>query len=131
MLASLEPTWVLCSSVESIHRWEIGKHGGSHGIRDKSLLLSAIESPRNRWHYEEPQPSIIALAATYAFKLTRNHPFVDGNKRTSCAVCMLFLADNGGKICATDEEKEHVFLSLAAGKMSEKELNHWLETHSV
>ena len=125
------PKWISADDVQAVHKAAIIKHGGSHGIRDKSLLLSAIESPRNRWHYEEPQPSIITLAATYAFKLTRNHPFVDGNKRTSCAVCMLFLADNGRKICATDEEKEHVFLSLAAGKMSEKELNHWLATHSV
>ena len=125
------PKWISADDVQAVHKAAIIRYGGSHGIRDKSLLLSAIESPRNRWHYKEPQPSIIALAATYAFKLTRNHPFVDGNKRTSCAVCMLFLADNGRKICATDEEKEHVFLSLAAGKMSEKELNHWLETHSV
>ena len=125
------PKWISADDVQVVHEAAIIEHGGSHGIRDKSLLLSAIESPRNRWHYEEPNPSIIALAATYAFKLTRNHPFVDGNKRTSCAVCMLFLANNGVKICATDEEKEHVFLSLAAGKMSEKELNHWLETHSV
>ena len=92
-------------------------------MRDAGLLDSALARPLNLAVYGKPDLS--ALAASYAFGIARNHPFVDGNKRTALVVCETFILDNGGELDATDAELVVVFEALAAGELSEDELADW------
>jgi len=86
-----EPTWILDEVVEAIHLRQIAEHGGSEGVRDTGLLSSALARPKNLFAYSNPKPDLAALAASYAFGIVKNHPFVDGNKRTAYVVCGTFL----------------------------------------
>jgi death-on-curing protein len=121
--------WVRDDAVRPIHRRQLAEHGGADGIRDEGLLSSAMAHPRNHVAYSHPKPSLSTLAAAYAFGIARNHPFIDGNKRTAFVVCELFLALNGKSLQATQHEKYQTFLSLAAGEVSEEQLSHWIEAH--
>ena len=96
-------------------------------MRDPGLLQSALARPR---HLFDPTPALPALAAAYAFGIARNHPFIDGNKRTAAVVCETFLELNGASIEASDAEMYPVFLDLAAGQLTEDELAAWLESHT-
>lgn len=125
-----EPVWIRKDVVLAIHQRQIAEHGGVATLRDEGLLDSALDRPKNRYAYQEPSPSIEELAAAYAFAISRNHPFVDGNKRTAFVVCMLFLSMNGISLKAEQEEVYRVFLDLAAGKISEEELTDWLKKSS-
>lgn len=116
--------WIDRSFVLAVHDQQLAIHGGSTGIRDEGLLDSALARPRNLAAYREPDPA--ALAASYAFELTRNHPFVDGNKRTALVVCETFIVDNGFKLEAAEAELVVLFESLAAGELSEDEVAEWL-----
>jgi len=122
-----EPIWVLDESVPAIHNRQIAEHGGLSGVRDPSALASALGRPKNKFAYGEP--TIFALGAAYAFGLAANHPFADGNKRTAYVVSVLFLALNGYRVEACQDEKYRTFLNLAAGKLSETELAAWFKTH--
>jgi len=121
-----EPLWIREDVVYAIHRRQLAEHGGAEGIRDANVLLSALSRPLNLLHYGETKPDFAALAASYAFGMARNHPFVDGNKRTALVVCRTFLKMNGVDISATQEEKYRTFLQLAAGSLTEEELADWL-----
>ncbi len=121
-----EPVWILDDAVEAIHKRQLAEHGGSVGIRDPGLLASATARPRNAFAYEK-HVSLARLAAEYAFGVARNHPFVDGNKRTAFVVCLLFLRLNGKDIDATQEEKYETFMQLAAGELSVTQLATWIE----
>ena len=112
--------------VLAIHRRQIAEHGGLQGIRDAGLLESALSRPRNLLHYSESEPDLASLAASYAFGIARDHPFLDGNKRTSFVVCRTFLILNGRDLDATQEAKYRTFLALAEGKLSERELALWI-----
>jgi death-on-curing protein len=112
--------------VLAIHQRQTAEHGGLHGIRDAGLLESALLRPRNLLHYSESEPDLAWLAASYAFGIARDHPFLDGNKRTSFVVCRTFLILNGRDLDATQEEKYRTFLALAEGKISERELALWI-----
>lgn len=127
-----EPIWVLDDVVKAIHRRQIAEHGGgSDGIRDANLLHLALGKAQNLYAYGDPAPDIIQLAAAYAHGIARNHPFIDGNKRTAFVVCRLFLKLNGYDMVASQEEKYQIFLSLGAGELLEEALNEWLKHHVV
>jgi death-on-curing protein len=106
--------------VLEIHRRLIEQFGGSAGIRDEGLLDSALTAAANRLHYE--QAGLAACAATYAFHLTANHPFVDGNKRAGAAVAEIFVRLNGSRLTASNDEIVELFLNIAAGAMSRKDV---------
>lgn len=104
----------------AVHDAQIAEHGGGQGVRDEGLLEAALDRPRNLFHYGEPD--MAALAAAYAYGLAKNHPFVDGNKRTSFVACELFLALNGHELTMDDTEAVTTWLALAAGELEEEEL---------
>ena len=120
--------WVSRRAVEAIHLRQIQRHGGGQGVRDIGLLESALARPEQLAHYSEPD--IFDLAAAYAFGLARNHPFVDGNKRTAFVVSTTFLGYNGFGFAGDKAESVVVFLKLAAGEMSEAELAGWFRANS-
>lgn len=125
-----DPTGISRELALAIHSRQLAEHGGADGVRDEGLLDSALGRPRNRFAYEDPTPTLADLAAAYAFGLSRNHAFVDGNKRTAAVVCETFLALNGMTLEATDVELYPIFLSLAAGSLTEAELAAWLAAHA-
>ena len=117
--------------VLSIHRRQVAEHGGDDGIRDENLLLSALARPENLVAYSDIVPDIARLAASYAFGIARNHPFLDGNKRTAYVACRTFLCRNGHDFEASPEEKYLTFLSLAEGRLTEEELGDWIRARLV
>jgi death-on-curing protein len=120
--------WVNKETVLAIHSRQIAEHGGSDGVRDKGLLLSALARPQNLFSYLDGA-DVAALAASYAFGIAKNHPFVDGNKRTVLVVMRVFLALNEIEFRATQEEKYVTILKLAEGNLTEDELADWIRAH--
>ena len=110
---------------------QLSAFGGPSGIRDEGLLDSALARPRHLLCYGKPRPSFAKLAASCAFGIVRNHPFVDGNKRTGLVVAFTFLELNGIEVRASEEDAYETFMSLASGKLTEKALSQWLEKNSV
>lgn len=119
--------WVALEVAQAAHLEQLAEHGGGAGLRDAALLESAMSRPQNLAAYGEPDAA--ALAASYAFGIARNHPFVDGNKRTAAVVSETFLALNGYTLLATDAELVVAFLALAAGDLSEEEVADWFRGH--
>ncbi len=113
-----------------MHSEQLAEHGGSDGIRDATLLDSALAKPLNVFAYAD-EPDVFRLAASYAFGIARNHAFVDGNKRTALVVSLTFLSLNGWEISAAKEDLYFTFLHLADGSLSEDELTTWLTNHAV
>lgn len=113
------------------HDLELAAHGGSTGIRDQGLLGSALARPKNIWAYAESPPSLPRLAAAYAFGISSNHPFVDGNKRTALVVSFAFLDVNGLEVTASQEDAFLTILGLAAGEISEDQLAAWFERNTA
>lgn len=124
-----EPTWIEPAVVLAIHDEQLAEHGGHAGVRDAGLLESALARPRNQFAYGEA--SLARLAASYAFGLSLNHPFLDGNKRTSLVVAELFLLLNGLGLTASDVECVTIFLNLASGDLTEEQLADWIAAHSA
>ena len=124
-----EPVWIELAVVLAIHDEQLAEHGGQSGVRDRGLLESALAKPRNQFSYGES--SLTRLAASYAFGISRNHPFLDGNKRTSLVVAELFLMLNGLELVASDAECITTFLALAAGELTEDELANWIAENSA
>ena len=112
------------------HSMQLAEHGGSDGIRDETLLDSALAKPRNQFAYAD-SISLPRLAASYAFGIARNHAFIDGNKRTALVVSEGFLRVNGMKVVSTPEEKYFTFVNLAEGSLAEDELAAWFTEHAV
>ena len=115
--------WVGSEVAVSAHRNQLAEHGGGDGIRDRGLFDSAMARPQNLVVYGDPDAA--ALAASYAFGLARNHPFIDGNKRTAAVVGETFLILNGYALETNDAEVVVAFLALAAGDLTEDELADW------
>ena len=113
-----------------LHDRTLALHGGPSGIRDDGLLESALQRPKNRFHYEN-ETDICVLAATYAVGVASNHPFVDGNKRTAYQAMILFLALNGRPLNADKVEAIRVMLSVAAGEIGIDDLAEWLRRNTV
>ena len=124
-----EPVWIREDVVLAIHQRQLAEHGGGEGVRDPGLLGSALARPKNFLAYAGGAPDLPRLAASYAWGLIRNHPFVDGNKRTAYVLCRTFLKLNGLGIAADPEEKYLTFLQLAEGLLSEDELAAWIGNH--
>jgi death on curing protein len=118
--------WLLEETLTAIHHRQIAEHGGSEGLRDEGLLSSALARPQNLLAYGEPPPDLASLAAAYAYGIVRNHPFVDGNKRTALVAARTFLILNGVDLDATQDDKVLTFVNLAEGVISEEELAGWI-----
>ena len=123
----IDPIWVFREVVLGLHEQSLAQFGGSTGIRDEGLLDSALGKPQNLLAYGKP--SVFELAASYAFGLVKNHPFLDGNKRTGFTVAVLFLELNGQKFAAPETDAAIKTLALAAGEMSEADFAIWLKLH--
>jgi death on curing protein len=125
-----QPLWVSKKAVLAMHSEQLSEHGGSNGIRDETLLDSALAKPRNVFDYAD-EPDIFRLAASYASGIARNHAFMDGNKRTALVVSITFLDRNGWDIVATKEDIYFTFLHLAEGSLSEERLAEWFRNNAV
>ena len=118
-----EPVWLDARDANAVHDRQLAEHGGGSGIRDAGLLDSALMRPVNRWNYGEDD--LAALAAGYAFGVARNHPFIDGNKRTAWVLARLFLAMNGCRLKFTPSDAIQMMLALAAGDLPEEDAATW------
>lgn len=118
-----EPIWVLEATALAVHDRQLAEHGGGMGLRDRGVLQSALARPRNQWEYGTSD--IAALALAYANDIARNHPFVDGNKRTAWTVANIFLALNGNDLVFDEMDAIRTVEHLAAGELSEEELTDW------
>jgi death-on-curing protein len=126
----IEPEWVTEDEAIAIHLRQLSEHGGGVGVRDNGLLQSAMARPQNAFHYNQIV-SLTRLSAAYMFGIAKNHPFVDGNKRTAYVVARTFLVLNGFDINATKEEKYLTVYALAEGMLTEDELADWLESKAI
>ncbi len=126
MAANLTWSWIDPAVVLAVHEEQLAEHGGAAGVRDVGLLDSALARPRNLAHYGEPD--VCELAAAYAFGLARNHPFIDGNKRSAFVATELFLMLNGWRLTASDADCVLVMLNLAAGELDEAPFADWLRS---
>ena len=121
--------WIEKRFALAIHDRQLAEHGGSSGVRDESLLDSALARPQQLPAYGEPPPDLADLAASLAFGLARNHPFVDGNKRTAAVACETFVMLNGAVLDADDLALYPVYLALAEGSLPEADFAAWLRAH--
>ena len=119
--------WIATEVALAAHAEQLAEHGGGDGVRDTRMLDSAMARPRNLAQYGEPDAA--ALAAASAFGIARNHPFVDGNKRTAAVVSETFLMLNGYGLNASDAELVVAFVALAAGELTEEELTDWFRLY--
>ena len=119
-----EPIWVSVELVVDIHAEQLALFGGPAGIRDHGLLESALARAPNKYSYGEHE--LAALAATYAFGVARNHPFVDGNKRAAFASMIVFLGLNDIDFLVPEPEATAAILALAAGEVDEDGLTRWI-----
>ena len=124
---STEPRWVPRLLVEAVHLDQVREHGGLIGLRDESALESALARPRQRWSYS-PKSDLAELAAAYAFGLSSNHPFRDGNKRIAFLTALIFLGLNGMTFEASDDDVVREMLALAAGERREPEMAKWFRS---
>jgi len=122
--------WLLDGVVLAIHEEQIAEHGGSTSIRDTGLLSSALARPKNQAHYGG-EPSVFDLAAAYAYGIIRNHPFVDGNKRTGFLTSYVFLHINGWQLRASEVEAVNAVLALAADEIDGPCFSNLLKSHSI
>ena len=122
------PVWVLREVVLMAHEQSLAQFGGSAGVRDEGLMDSALGKPQNLFAYGKP--NLFALAASYAFGLINNHPFIDGNKRTGFLVAVTFLECNGWRLEASEVDATLRTLALAAGEMPESAYAEWLKANS-
>jgi death on curing protein len=120
--------WAARATVLAIHDEQLAEHGGAAGVRDLGLLESALARPQHLATYD-PVADVAGLAAAYAFGIARNHPFVDGNKRTALVVLELFLEINGHTLAADDADCVATVLALAAGDLGEGALADWVRQH--
>ena len=125
----MEPIWLSAELATAMHLRQLAEHGGGVGLRDEGLLLSALQRPLNKLQYGEPD--LAELASSYAYGIARNHPFVDGNKRTALVASFTFLYLNGFRVNTSQVENVRVFLALASGTLSEEELAVWFRTNIV
>jgi death-on-curing protein len=126
-----EPVWIREVDALAFHAQQISLFGGADGVRDSGLLDSALARPKNLFAYAEKALTMADLAAAYAFGISSNHPFVDGNKRTAMQVAFVFLEFNGFPVTASQEEACITFLGLAAGEITEAELALWFAEHTT
>jgi death-on-curing protein len=119
-----EPRWIVVDEVLVAHERQLVRFGGAPGLRDAGALESALSRPRNKWLYE--QAELPDLAASYAYGLAKNHPFVDGNKRVAFIAMTAFLRLNGIRFAPPQDSSTAMILGLAAGEISEDGLTRWI-----
>ncbi len=124
-----EPEWVLRETVLALQEQSLAQFGGSNGLREEGLLDSALARPRQL--FAHGTPTLFDLAASYAFGLAKNHPFIDGNKRTAFVTAVLFLELNGYKFQAAEADAAVQTLALAASGLTERKYAAWLRTNSA
>lgn len=122
-----EPVWLLRSVIDAMHDMQLAEHGGASGVRDEGLLESALARPKNSYSYGVTD--LCDLAASYAFGLIRNHPYVDGNKRTAFLAAYVFLKINGLKLQADEISTTQTVLELASGELDEETFANWLRSN--
>jgi len=118
--------WIRRAFALAIHDRQLSAHGGGSGVRDEGMLESALARPQQLYAHGDPPPDLADLAASLAFGLARNHPFVDGNKRTAAVACETFVMLNGAVLEADDLELYPVYIALAEGSLSESDFAAWL-----
>lgn len=123
-----EPRWLLLPAVQAMHEQALAEFGGASGLRNRALLESALERPRNLWHYEHAD--LFVLAAAYTAGVVQGHPFVDGNKRTGFMCAFVFLNINGCTFMASEAEVVVMTLGLADRKVKESEYAQWLRQNT-
>lgn len=123
-----EPYWLTREECLALHEMMLSQYGGSEGLRDENMLESALAKPRQLFAYGKPAMS--DLGASYVFGVVKNHPFIDGNKRTGFMLGVGFLERNGHHFHASEADAAVRTLALAAGEMSEKEFAAWLKANS-
>ena len=116
--------WLDAALIHAVHEEQLAEHGGGGGVRDANLLASALARPEQLSHYGTPD--VADIAASYGFGISRNHPFVDGNKRTAFVAVELFLALNGFDLMASDADCVVNMLDLAAGNLPESAFADWV-----
>ena len=121
--------WIEKPLALAIHDRQLAEHGGGSGVRDETLLEAALVRPRQIHAYDDPPPDLATLAAALAHALVRNHPFVDGNKRTAHVAYRVFLALNDADLAASDEEKYVNMLALAEGSLTNEAFAAWIRGH--
>ena len=126
-----EWVWLNRAVIIAIHEVQLAEHGGGTGVRDAGLLDSALGKPQQLNNYGEPPPDAAALAASYGYGISRNHPFIDGNKRTGYVAAELFLRLNGWRLNADDASCVATMLAVAAGDITEEAFAAWLRAHAV
>jgi death on curing protein len=123
------PVWISRQLTSAIHDDQIDRHGGIGGTRDENLLLASLDRPRNLFAYGE-SPSLFDLAAAYAYGIVKNHPFIDGNKRTAFVVMAVFLELNGYSLDAPEMEVVSRMEGLAQDVESQESIALWLKERS-
>ena len=123
-----EPRWLLRSLVDAMHDMQLAEHGGAPGIRDQNMLASALDRPVNAFHYGVND--LHELAAAYAFGIAKNHPYVDGNKRTAFLCAAVFLSINGMQLVADEAAATQAVLDLASGGIDQAGFSQWLKDNS-
>lgn len=124
-----EPTWLVKAEIITIHAMQIRQYGGSYGIRDSGLLESALAKPKHLYQYDKP--TLHQLAAKLGFGIIKNHPFIDGNKRTGIISAGVFLIVNSVELKISEPELVGKTLEIAAGNLSEIAFCEWLESNSI
>jgi death-on-curing protein len=120
--------WLAADVLLAVHEEQLAEHGGAAGVRDLGLFESALARPQNV--AASGNPDAADLAASYGVGLAKNHPFIDGNKRTAFVAVELFLALNGHDLVADDADCVLTMLAVAAGSLDEPGFAAWLRTHS-
>ena len=126
----MEPKWLTAQLVQAIHTQAVAEFGGSHGVRDMGLLESALDRPRNLYAYGD-DPTLFDLAAAYCTGIVKNHPFIDGNKRTGDLTARAFLFHNGYLFEPDETDEVNMIVALAAGEIEEDTLARWLDDFST
>lgn len=122
------PAWLLPAAIDAIHLRQLAEHGGATGTRDAGLLQSALARPR-QLHAHGESADLAALAAAYGYGIARNHPFVDGNKRTALVATLLFLRLNGCDLSASPQDRYLTIMRLADGHLDEAGFAAWIRQH--
>jgi len=127
----MEPLFLTLADVLHIHEDRIRKYGGSTGVRDAGLLESAMGNAAATFGGEYLNPSIFDMAAAYLYGICRNHPFIDGNKRTALACALAFLGLNDRKIESTEDDLHDLVIGVAEGRVTKEDVAAFFERHAV
>lgn len=122
-----EPVWIPRAAIEAAHSDLIRVHGGQDGLRDAGLLESALARPRQRWSFD-PECDLASLAASLGYGIVKNHPFLDGNKRTGFVAMNMFLVVNGSEVETPEPDVVLTILQVADGSLNEEGLADWVRS---